>query len=205
MAVRGAVRRRIAGGAERQRGALVHRPGRNAGHQDAARAADRRRLALAARHGARPARRPASCDLHALPDHQSGDRRAVYRIDPVASALARSAAELGVLPERLRRAHFQSGDADRPVGALDPDRNHHHGLVHSGLRHLRYRLDRGRRSLARGTDPAVVFRLCRAARIFRAAHARPLETILGSAVGADGPDRRQLHQHSHGQTLRARH
>jgi len=204
MAVRGAVRRRIAGGAERQCGAVVHRPRRHHRHQDAARAACRRRLALAPRHGVRRARRPASCDFHALPDHQPGDRGAVHRVDSVASALARGAAELGVFPERLRRAHFQSGDADRPVSALDADRDHYHHLVHFSLWRLGHCLDRGRRSLACRTNPAVVFRLYRVARAFRAAHARSFEKILGSALCADGPDRRQLHQHSHRQTLRAR-
>ena len=68
--------------------------------------------------------------LDALPHHQPGDRGAVHRPDPLAVALARGAAELGVLSERFRRPHLQPRDADRAVGALDADRDHHHGLVH---------------------------------------------------------------------------
>jgi ATP-binding cassette subfamily B multidrug efflux pump len=57
-------------------------------------------------------------------------------------------------------------------------------------------IDRRGRPLARGTDPALVLRLCRAARAFRAAHARPLQTVFGGTLDADGTYRRQLHQHS---------
>ena len=118
--------------------------------------------------------------LDALPHHQPGDRGAVHRPDPLAIALARGAAELGVLSERFRRPHFQSRDADRAVGALDLDRDHHHGLVHSGLWLFRHRADGFRRSLARRADPAVVFRLCGAAGLFRAAHARALQGVVRS-------------------------
>ena len=72
-----------------------------------------------ARHGGRRPDRAPGGDADALSHHQSGDRRAVHRPDPLAIALARGAPELGVLSERFRRPHFQSRDADRAVGALD--------------------------------------------------------------------------------------
>ncbi len=40
--------------------------------------------------------------------------------------------------------------------------------------------------------------------LFRAAHARALEAEFAGALGTDRPDRRQLHQHPHGQIVRAR-
>ena len=49
----------------------------------------------------------------AEPDHQPGDRAGHDQPDPLAEPLACGAAELDVLPERLRRPHRQPGDADR--------------------------------------------------------------------------------------------
>ena len=74
---------------------------------------------------------------------------------------------------------------------------------------LVYGADRDRhdglgRPLADGADPGVVRRLCRAAHLFRAAHARALQGELGGALGPDGAHRRQLHQHPHRQAVRAR-
>ena len=126
--------------------------------KDAARPLSRRGLAVASRHGRRRADRPPGRDARALSHQQPGAGGAVHRTGALAVALARGAAELGVLPERFRRPHFQSRDADRALGALDADRDHHHGLVHYRLRRFRHRADRLGRSLARGADPAVVLR-----------------------------------------------
>ena len=123
-------------------------------------------LAVARRHGGRGGDRAPGGDADALSHHQSGHRRAVHRHDPLAVALARGAPELGVLSERFRRPHFQPGDADRAVGALDADRDHHHRLVHYSVRRLRHRLDGCRGSLACRADPAVVRELRGAACIF---------------------------------------
>ena len=59
------------------------------------------------------------------------------------------------------------------------------------------------RWLARA-DPAVVRRLCGAAGLFRAAHARALEGVVHRALDPDGPHRRQLHQHPHRKAVRPR-
>ena len=131
-------------------------------------------------------------------------RRAVHRADPLAVALARGAPELGVLSERFCRENLQPRDADRSVGALDADRDHHHRLVHYSVRRLRHRLDGGSGPLARRADPALVLQLRRAAVLFRAAHARALEGEFHRALDADGAHRRQLHQHSHGEAFRPR-
>ena len=141
--------------------------------------------------------------LTALPDLQPGHRGAVHRPYSLAVALARGAPELGVLSERFRRPHFQSRHADRAVGAFDADSHDHDRLVHHRVWRVRDRTDGGGGSLARAADRAVVFRLRGAARLFRAAHARALEGVVHRALDADGAHRRQLHQHSHGQALRA--
>ena len=76
-------------------------------------------LARARRHGGGAAG-AAPAGAHRAEHHgQPGDRRQCQQHDPLAEPLARGAAELGVLPERLRRAHRQPRDADRPVGPRD--------------------------------------------------------------------------------------
>ena len=204
MAVRGAVRGRALRRAIRQRGAVVHRPHRHHGDQDAARPFLRSRLAVARGHGCRGAVRAPGGDGDALSHRQSSHRRAVHRPGALAVALARGAAELGLLSERFRRAHFQPRDADRSLGALDADRDHHHGLVHYGLWQFGHSADRHGGPLAGAADRAVVLRLCGAAVLFRAAHARALESQFHRPLDADGPHRRQLHQHPHREAVRAR-
>ena len=204
MAVCGLVRGRTDVGADRQRGAVVHGPGGHAGDEDPARPLVRRALALARRYRGVCRHRAAGGDADALPDIQPGHCGAVHRPDPLAVALARGAPELGVLSERFRRPHFQPRHADRPVGALDADRDHHHGLVHFGIRRLGDRAGGRRGPLARVAAGAVVLRLRGAARLFRAAHARAFEGFFDRALDADGAHRRQLHQHPHRQAVRPR-
>ncbi len=139
----------------------------------------------------------------AISGDQPGARRAVQQPDPLAEPLACGAAELGVLPERFRRPHFKSRDADRPRGAREPGLVGDGDLVRRGLRHHRHRDARGGRSLARDPGGALVRRLHRPAGLFRAAHAGPLQGHVGGAFGADGAHRRQLHQHPDGQAVRA--
>ena len=204
MAVRGLVRDRASDGAERQRGALVHGPRRHHGHESAGRPLFRRGLAVASRHDRYRAHRPSGRDARALSHQQPGAGGAVHRTGALAGALARGAAELGVLPERFCRPHFQSRDADRALGALDADRDHHHSLVHYRLRRFRDRANRLGRTLARGSDPAVVFGLRGAALFSRAADPRTLEGELHRPLRADRTHRRQLHQHPHRKALRSR-
>ena len=80
----------------------------------------------------------------------------------------------------------------------------HRGLVHPGLRHQRGDPARRRRPLAGAADPDLVRRLSGDAAHLRAAHARPLQGRVGSALAADRPHRRQLHQHPDGEAVRAR-
>ncbi len=204
MAVRGAVRRRVVCRAVRQCGAVVHGPRRHHGDKDTARPVHRQRLAVARRHGGRRADRAAGDYADALSHHQPGDCRAVHRNGALAVALARGAAELGVLSERFCRPHFQPRHADRAVGALDADGDDYHGLVHPGVRHLGAGDDRRGGPLAGGADPAVVLGLCGAAALLRAAHARTLESQFDRALDPDGPHRRQLHQHPHREAVRPR-
>ena len=78
---------------------------------------------------------------------------AIHRADPLAGALACGAPKLVVLPERLRRPHFQPRDADRPGGAPDAGHLGHRSLVRAGLRRHRRGDDGGGRRLADDSDP----------------------------------------------------
>jgi hypothetical protein len=203
MAVRRPVRGRVVRGADRQRGALVHGTHRHPGDHGSSRPVPGRDLADARRHGAggaggAPVHRPAT-----LSHHEPGDCGTVHQPDPLAGPLARGAAELGVLPERLRGPHLNPRDADRTGRALDAHRLGHRALVHFGLRRDRDRHDGIRRPVAGNTAAIVVCRLCRVAGLFRAAHARPLQGQFGGALRADRTHRRQLHQHPHRQAVRA--
>ena len=153
------VRDRIAGRAGRQRGAVVHGPRRHHGDQ-------RRRPTGSLPRAGRGSSAWRSSSLVVRPSVTL--TRYLITNQAIAApftglvrwqvALARGAAELGVLPERFRRPHFQSRDADRAVGALDADRDDHHRLVHHRLRRIGDRADRFGRALACGADPAVVRR-----------------------------------------------
>ncbi len=201
-AVHRAVRGRIFRRADRRRDPVVHGPHRHLRVADSAGSLSRRDLAVADRHAADRRGGAAGHRIYPLSHHQPGDRRAVLQPDPLAGALSRRAAELVVLPERFRRPHLQSRDADRTGGAADAGLVGHRGLVRAGLWRHRRGDDGHRRRLAHHSDPRLVRRLRRAAVVFRAAHARPLQGQFGSALGADGPHRRQLHQHPHGQAVR---
>ena len=124
--------------------------------------------------GAAPAR------AHRAEHHgQPGDRGQCQQHDPLAEPLARGAAELGVLPERLRRPHRQPRHADRPGDPRDAGRAADGRLVHPRLRHQRGDPARRRRPLARAAGPDLVRRLPGDAAHLRAAHARPLEGHVG--------------------------
>src|SRR5215211_6559026 len=170
-----AVRDRARGRAARYRGSVVHRPHRHVGDVGAGRPIREPDVAVARRHGAGGADCPARYRAGALSRHQPGDRRAVHQPDPLAESLARGAAELGVFPKRLRRPHLESRHADGAGVAREPGRLGHRGLVRDRLRHDRPDHDRRRRLVADDPDPVLVRRLYRAARLLRAAHARPLE------------------------------
>ena len=102
---------------------------------------------------------------------------------------------------RIANRVMQTGPSIRESA----DRADHGRLVHPGLRHQR--ADPARR------PPTAGWR-CRSCvwfaaylvmlRDLRAAHARPLQGHVGSALDAHRPHRRQLHQHPHGEAVRAR-
>ncbi len=100
---------------------------------------------------------------------------------------------------RISNRVMQTGPAVRQTLVVIGDR----GLVRADLRHHRRGDDGGRRCVAHRPDPRLVRRLHRAALVLRAAHARPLQDQFRSALGADGPHRRQLHQHPDGEAVRA--
>jgi hypothetical protein len=202
-AVHRAVRGRILRGADRRGDSLVHGADRHVCVGDSARSLPGANLAMARGDAADRRGRAAERCAGALPHHQSGDRGAVLESDPLAGALARRAPELVVLPERFRRPHLQSRDADRPGGAPDAGLLGDRGLVRAGLRHHRRGDDGGCGCVAHRADPRLVCRLCRAVVVFRAADARPLQDQFRGALGADGPHRRQLHEYPDGETVRA--
>src|SRR5207245_9714944 len=61
--------------------------------------------------------------LAAEPDHQPGDHPEFLQPDPLAEPLARGAAELGVLSERLRRPDRAARHADRAVAVVLKERD----------------------------------------------------------------------------------
>src|SRR5215475_8679752 len=70
-------------------------------------------------HYAGPAGRAAGGALVAESDHQPGDHSKLLQSDSLAEPLARRAPELGVFSKRLRRSHFATRHADRPILARE--------------------------------------------------------------------------------------
>ena len=200
--LRGDVRDRPGGRADQHRDPGLHRP---PGRPDADERSPRRVPACAAgtdRHGAARRHRPTAGAPGRQPCSQQRGRAGCDQPDPLAEPLARRAAELAVLPERLRRPNRQPRHADRQCGARVRGLEHPRHLVHRHLRHQRTRADGLRRLAARRPDRPVGDGLHVFSRLLRAAHARPLEGLVGAALARDGAGRRQLHQHPHGQAVR---
>ena len=154
-----------------------------------------------ARHGRRAAagaavgvHRPRGADQ---PDREPGP----VQHGPLAEPLARGAAELDVLPERLRRPHRQPRAADRPVAAREPGDGVRRRLVHHRVWQQRAGAAGLRRLAPDAADPAVVLRLRRHPGLFRAAPARALAGGVRDALNADRARGGQLHQHPDGQAV----
>src|SRR6185437_8558809 len=136
------------------------------------------------RHGADPSSRTAGRASGAESCHQPDHQSWRDQPDPLAKPLACGAAELDLLPERLRRPHRQPRDPDRAGVARKHRRRHQRGLVHPRLRHQR---DPAavRGGLALGDpDPPLVRVLRLPAEDVRAAHARAQarSTLTGRIV-----------------------
>ena len=141
-----------------------------------------RRLAATGVNGGGSADRPAADvprrSRSGEPDRQSRP----VQPDPLAEPLARGAAKLDILPERLRRPHRQPRDADRAGVARKRGDGVRRRLVHHRVRHQRHAAD-GLHQLAAGrTNAGVVRRLRPDAALVRAAPARALASRVGNAL-----------------------
>ena len=152
----------------------LHRPRRRPGLDPHARRHCCTRPGRSSRHGRRAAAAaPAGVALPRRADQPDRQSWPVQH-DPLAEPLARGAAELDVLPERLRRPHRQPRDADRPGAARERGDGVRRRLVHRGLRQQRAAAARLDRLAPDAADPAVVRLLRRHPALLRAAPARAL-------------------------------
>ena len=134
-AVRRAVRRRPAGGADGCRHPDHDRQADRPADHPCAGPAVGRGLAGAGRHGRAGADRPALRPAAAEPDHPAGHQRQRHQPDPLAEPLAGGPPGPALLPGGFRRPHRQPGDAGRAGAAGERRPGHQRGLVHPGLRH----------------------------------------------------------------------
>ena len=160
----------------------LHRPRRRAGLDPRARRPAARDLAAASHHGRRAAA-GAAAGVHGPRGADQPDRQPrPVQHGPLAEPLARGAAELDVLPERLRRTHRQPGAADRPVAPREPGDGVRRRLVHHRVRQQRAGAARLGRLAPDAADPAVVLRLRRHPGLLRAAPARTLARGVRDAL-----------------------
>src|SRR4051812_5873459 len=155
-------------------------------------------LAGAARHGDRDWSDSAVGPYGAYGHRQSGHQSQLHEFDPLAKPLACGAAELDLLPERLRRPCRQPGDADRPVHAGKSGHGIRCRVVHHRLRrqcaHLTWLFE-----LAPDVANVDVVRLLRVnVGLSSATHARAVTRRIREALDFDRAYRRQLYEYSDG-------